>query len=58
MCGAGRTHMHVTATEMESIQALRTRGHTMLHIATVLGIKAKRVEYILNKLKATTVAGG
>jgi hypothetical protein len=45
-----RTRGHVSDAEIEKVKTLRQSGKTYSKIATELGIKYKRVEYILTKL--------
>ena len=46
----GRSHNHVSQLEIESVKALRDQGFTYKRISAALGIKYKRVEYIIKRL--------
>lgn len=52
----GRTFGHVTDEEFKTVLSMRVEGMWIKEIASELGIKFKRVEYILNK--ARKLAGG
>lgn len=45
----GRTHCHVDELEIQKVKELYELNTTMTRIGKELGIKTKRVEYILNK---------
>lgn len=45
----GRTHGHVSEEEIENVLNLRSKEYTYKNIGETLGIKYKRVEYIINK---------
>lgn len=45
----GRTYGHVAEDELVNVANLRKEGNTIKQISEMLGIKFKRVEYILNK---------
>lgn len=45
----GRTHNHVSSDHIEAITYLRGKGMTYNQIAQELGIKAKRVEYVITR---------
>ena len=52
----GRSFGHVSDEELQTIISMRESGMWMKNIASSLGIKYKRVEYVLNK--ARKLAGG
>lgn len=54
----GRSRGHVTEEEVRLVYSLRVQGFIMKDIANALGIKFKRVEYILNNFKNPLGSGG